>query len=332
MGCAAKVDRLTVDRVLARGMTVPDVDKACELGASLYHAIGALGATEKPPHVALLIADATGAICQQQLAWEADLTALRALKAEPVNIAEVKDARLRAERYHGVAALRFWGAFQHTEAAFGPVGEGCKVPKKDEVAYAVGLVAGMLALFHDKAGNNSVGVPLDTLPRVARGAECLSDEDWWHLPSALQGAAWATIPGSGPEGTDPWGYLEAAAEAGEQSGVRVARAISVLIASNADQGDYTRAGIESHANSLVEVEAHPQWRWFDSYALAISRHASDGLWTEEKGHRTPSFGQLPQAFGQLPQVEQVVEPGTDPFEGEPDPFGPEPDPFSNEEQ
>ena len=48
--------------------------------------------------------------------------------------------------------------------------------------------------------------------------------------SEAQAAAWATIPGSGPQGVDPWAILEEMGSKGESTGVRVARGLQVTIA------------------------------------------------------------------------------------------------------
>ena len=321
-GCAKQADRFTLDRVTQRGMTVPDVDKVCSLGSALYHVLGATG-NKKSSHKALIIADATAALCVQQEAWEAELAALRAkhnwgaLGAERAN--EIRDARLVEQRYHQETALRFFGAVQHLDAAFGRVGEGCPaIAPRDEIAYLVGVIAGTLAQLHDKAGGNFVGVPMDTLPRMARAAECLDNEKWWNVPSTIQWSAWVSIPGSGPADVEPWAALESAASQGESSGVRVARAMASLIASNADQTEALHDGIVSHAKSLENTPSDPKWALLDAYATSVTLFASDRVWTAEQGHRTPEFGVLP---GWLERSGAL---GRDPFAAYP--FGPA-DPF-----
>ena len=240
--CAAQVDRFTVRRVVARGLRVPDVPKACALGSSLAHPLAALASEHRPPHQALVIAELTGATCGESAAWEAELAEARARRIFGAlgddRAAAMLDAKLTAQRAHAAAADRFWRAFGHLEAEYGTVGEACpRLSDRDELVYVVGLVAGMLAVLNDKAGNSAVGVPLDVLAKVARGAACVPDDRWWHVPGALQAASWATIPGSAPAGADPWQLLADHASAGEQSGVRVARALQVLIAANVDRRD-----------------------------------------------------------------------------------------------
>ena len=212
---------------------------------------------------------------------------------------------------------------QHLDAAFGGVGEACPArAPRDEVAYLVGVIAGTLAQLHDKAGGNFVGVPMDTLPRMARAAECLDNEKWWHVPSTIQWSAWVSIPGSGPTDVEPWAALESAASQGEGSGVRVARAMASLIASNADQTEALHDGIVSHAQSLENTPSDSKWALLDAYATSVTLFASDRIWTAEEGHRTPEFGVLPgsiQTSGPL---------GPDPFAADPfgsaDPFGESP--------
>jgi hypothetical protein len=175
--------------------------------------------------------------------------------------------------------------------------------------YVVGLVAGALSLLHDKAGNNAVGVPTDTLGRVARGSKCVDSAKWWHVPHALEGVAWGIVPGSGPEGTDPWAHLEQAAAEGEASGVRVARALQVLVAGIAGRDEDLARGIRAFPAARDATPTDPDWALFDEYARLVVLHQSDVLWTAAKGHRTPTLGVLPG--DDAPPAD--VPPGEDPF-------------------
>jgi len=193
-------------------------------------------------------------------------------------------------------------------------GECPRIAKRDEIVYLVGLVAGELALLHDKVSGSKVGLPLDMPLKIGRSATCLSDERWWHVPQALRAAGWAIIPGSAPEGIDPWEMLEEAAVAGEASGVRVARALSVLLAANADDTARVEHGIKAHAESLLSTKQSEEWALLDEYARVVSMHESDLLWTTAAGYVTPNFGELPRA-------EEPEEPDVPDLFGEGDPFG-----------
>lgn len=317
VGCASKVDRFTLDRVVDTAAAVGDTGKVCALGAALVHPLGSISRNE--PHRALVIAEGVSAVCDESVAWEAELAVARVKHNGGAlgegRTAEMMDAQLAARRANARAAERFERSFDELEAEFGPVGAGeCpKIASKDEFAYLFGLVSGTLALLHDSASGGVNEVPRDRLAAIARGSACLDDAAWWQVPSALAGAAWATVPGTGPEGRDPWQMLEDAATTGETSGVRVARAIQVLIAANAGRTDVLEAALPKHAASLAATATNSDWALLDTYATEVSLHQSDLLWTEARGHRTETFGQLPT---------EAAEPaaGPDPFAGD-DPFG-----------
>ncbi len=306
-----KVDQIVVERVIDRGVTVDDVDMVCELGASLRHVIAAATSKEKPAHQSLVIAETAAALCVEPDAWEAELDVIRALSRG--DTAEAKDARIRAARAHTDAARRFHRAWGHVEPAFGvEIGTECpKLHEEDELVWALGLFSGVVGLLHDRKGGGEVGVPMDTLARVSRAASCLDDEGWWSLPSALESSAGAVIPGGGPEGVDPWVQLETAAQASDESGVRLARALAVLLAANAGDEERVSAWLSAHAAAEERVPTHPDWGLFDAYAHAISLHEADLIWTREEGHRAPGL-KLP-GVGEAPPTEDLF--------GENDPFG-----------
>src|SRR5690606_22636498 len=110
---------------------------------------------------------------------------------------------------------------------------------------------------------------------------------------AMRAAVWATVPGSAPEGVDPWALLDRAAEGGEAHGVRLARALQAVIASNNGRPDVVRHAVRSFARSRAEVPPHPEYALFDDYAHVLVRHESDLLWTRAAGHRTLELGVLP---------------------------------------
>ena len=68
-GCTGKIDKLTVNRVVARALTVPDVDQACEMGATLRSPLAAVSKADKPARQALLITETTAAMCDDVRAW-----------------------------------------------------------------------------------------------------------------------------------------------------------------------------------------------------------------------------------------------------------------------
>ncbi|MCO4747927.1 MAG: hypothetical protein KC912_24255 [Proteobacteria bacterium] len=322
VGCAGRIDAFTLNRLVPRAVVGGDLEMVCAVGEGLTYPLEAVPSANNPPQRGLIIGGATSAMCSELSAWELELTTARAEKllTGDAQIPSIKDSRYASARHHALAADRYWRAFQAAETHFGPIGEECPKfnARRDEFSYIMGLVSGMNAMLHDKTAGGPVGVPLDVLPRVARGAVCLDDADWWSLPGALQAGAWATVPGSGPSDVDAWALLEEKAAAGEASGVRVARAIQVLLASNAGRTEATEAGITSHGQSLNDTPVNPDWRLLDEYARRITLHQSDLIWTAAEGYRTPTLGELPGAEAEAP-----TDPfGADPFGG--DPFGGDP--------
>ena len=317
----AMLDRVAIDRVVRETLTQPDLSKACASGESLTHALAAGAPEKRPPLRALMFSESTAGMCSELRSREDVLESLRTLKnvttLGPERTAAVKDARYRADRLRAEAAVRFERSWTHLEAFYGPLGgDTCpRIKEKDEVVMVIGLVAGVLALIHDKGSGSTLGVPLDRINVVGRAATCLDDETWWYAPSALQAAAWAMVPGTGPENVDPWVLLEQAATKGDLTGVRFARGLQVQIAANSGRQDVLASGIRAHARSLKEMNAPDRWMLLDEYARLVSLYESDLLWTEAEGHRTPVFGELPgdAAAQAMPDIFGGDPFGVDPF-------------------
>lgn len=316
-GCAKKLDRITIDKVIATGVHHDDIDRVCATGEGLGIALGSL--TKKSPLKAMVMADVSAALCLEADVRRAQLDGAFAryhFEGEQ-KLAGVLDARYREERAHTAAAYRYKRAWDQLEEAYGPVGaDACpNIKEKDEIVYLMGLYAGIHGMLHDQAGGGKVGISFDTLGKVARGTACLDNERWWQVPDAFKWAAYATLDNR--EDGDPWEELAKTATAGDATGIRLARAVHVMIAGNADRTDDLTAALTAHATSRDEVPADPAWIAMDRYAFDVSRHESDRLWMATKGHRTPTFGDLP--------FEEAVEDGggTNPFGGD-DPFGGDP--------
>ncbi|MEZ4317926.1 MAG: hypothetical protein R3F61_10500 [Myxococcota bacterium] len=323
-GCVRKtVDRFTTQHVVPTALRTGDVDRTCKIGEALGHPLAAVTKPEKPADQALIIADAVAGICDQARAAEAQVESVvvrTTVPAGPGRVAAVKDAQAREQRFRQRTALRFGSAWDRTNREFGELGTtagSCpKVRSRDELTLLVGLVSGTVAMLNDKASGGHNGVPLDTLSRVGRVAPCLDDATWWHVPSALEASAWIVVPGSGPEGVDPWEKLKTAAEQGGASGVRIGWALYAEVAGNAGEEARVREAIEGFARSERDVVRDPDHAMLDAYARDITLHQSDLIWAAERGHRTLDFGTLPVDAS---APEPVID---DPFAE--DPFGAQP--------
>ncbi len=341
-GCTSKVDKLAVNRVVARALTVPDVDQACEMGATLRSPLASLTKADNPARQALLITETTAAMCDDVRAWGHEIDKAKALSdALDLPVAQrsrlARDAGFAADRSHRRAATRYLRAWELGLEEYGNIGtDACpKMKSHEELGYFLTLVAGMMSVVHDAQSGSTLGIPKETVLAVSRGAECLlSDPDkdgtvdgqkWWYTPESIQAVAWALIPGSGPPGADPWAIMEEMSQKADSVGVRVTRGLQVTIAMNAGREDIARDAIRAHAAAIAAHEPSETHALLDRYAYLLSLHQSDLLWIAEEGYRTPVFGELP---GNVAEDNGSDDPfGGDPFGGDPgdgDPFASEP--------
>ena len=207
VGCAAKINSFTVGTVLDRATDRPDIDRVCSVGEALGIPLMSLTSKKHYPKKALIIAEVAAAMCAEMEAREHALDIALAKKNLPLGpgkIATIKDARVQEARARQLAALRYYAAFQYLEEQWGEAGEACPTLKeRDEIAYFLGLYAGLSGTLHDSASGRHVGVPQGTLGKVARATRCIDNERWWNGPGAFQAAIWATLGGQ-PPGIEPW--------------------------------------------------------------------------------------------------------------------------------
>lgn len=326
-GCSRAIDGYLVKNPIAQTLTLADIDLACR--SANANVPLALGISErKPPNRALVILQVTSALCSELNAMEAELQAERAwvtLTGER-RVSEVTDARTREQRHRAITAMRLERAVADLESEFGPIGGSCPKMRKphDELTLLLGLVGGAAALLQDQASGGAAGVTTDRLRNVARSATCLDDDTWWHVPEALRAGAWAMVPGSGPEGVDPWQALDQAAERGQRSGVRIARAVQVQLLANAGRTQDLERAIAAFAQ--VQAEPDPAYKLLDVHAGVLVQHQADLLWVKERGHRAPAIAP-PSVQGAAADPQESLGPdpfGDDPFASEPasDPFAP----------
>lgn len=314
-GCniAKMADKSTVRSMAPDILAVPDVGLGCATGAALAPVVGALpGADKSPPHRSLVLTEMSAAMCAEPRAWEAELRG--AVAGQEGRAASAQDTFEAERRHHATAAHRYWRAWGHLDAAFGPLGqEGAECPtlsdKDNEgLLFLLGLSSGLLALVHDGASGLQVGVPLDTPLAVSRAAACLDDDQWWGVPMALQATVWATVPGALPEGQDAVATLEASAAKGDAAGVRLARAFQVQTLSTIGEGDALQAAIAAHA-AAEEADTRPDdpRGLLNAFATLLIQHESDRIWVSEVGHRTPAgkLGTFPVDPADVPELEGV---------------------------
>jgi hypothetical protein len=283
-----------------------DTDAACGAGLAFGAFLSSFERVTDAPHRAAIPSLLSAATCAESQAWENELRSLRAIKDGKPQ--EAKDARIAQQRAHQTAAVRLYSAYRRTVIQYGEPGATCPVleTEYDQLVWMLGMMAAITGIQHDRAAGGAAGIPMDAPPKAARGMACLNNQAWWHVPSAVQGAIWATVPGSGPEDIDPWKQMMNAAQAGDQTGVRLARAVHIQAARGSGKTDIMKASIMAFGETVKSVAPAARWKTLDRMAFIQVRAISDQLWTEAEGHRTPF-----QGVGDLPGKEEPVEDADD---------------------
>jgi hypothetical protein len=294
-GCRSMMYRQTgvvvggfaIDHMLPSLMKSGDINAACNSGQALGPFITSFEEVGATADRATLVSLLSAGMCAEDQAREAELRALRGLvRNEP---ATVKDARTIEKNARKLAAERFWGAYKRAQKSFSLV-EGGPCPKldrpQDALTLMLGLCAGVLATLHDKAADNTVGVPASLPLTAAHFTQCLDNTQFWGVPQALRASVQASLPQPG-DAPDPWAELAAATEMGEQHRIRLANAFAILVHAAAGHEKQVRADIKQAAHSFNTCPGDGAWRLLDAYAARMITHESDKLWTAATGHRTP---------------------------------------------
>lgn len=284
-----------VEHLVPHLMTGDDPQVACETGVSLSALLLSFRRVTDEPHKASVASYVAAATCAEFRAFDAELTQLRALKANQTSAAQ--DARIVEKLEHQSAAARYHKAYLHLVAAYGEPSENCPEfeTNNDEILWLLGLTGIINAVQHDRASGGLQGISMDLPRKVARGIKCLNNSKWWGVPNAVEAAVWIGIPGASPEGVDAWKVLEEAASIGDAAGVRVARAIQAQVASTVGKDEIVKESIKKFAASFAEKPAPSESVLLDRLAYGQIKALSDRIWTEKVGHRTPigefgSFG------------------------------------------
>jgi len=276
-------------------LATDDIGLACRTGGAFGTFMSSFERVSDRPDLAALIANVGAGMCAEAQAWEADLAYEGAVRAGRAD--EAKDAQLRSERAHLVAAKRFGAAFARAESAFGKLGGECpEIDEENEIQLLLGLSSGLMAVMHDRAARGGAGISMAIPRTVERTAKCLDNGKWFGVPNAMAAVVWGTVPGSAPKGTNPADVLTKSVAIGDKAGLRLSRAMQVLFLASSGDEAKTRAAIVGFGKALESKKAHKQYRLLDSYAMTMVRHQSDLIWMREKGYRGPTgeLGPLPE--------------------------------------
>lgn len=325
-GCRGMINGVIKKGVMDDAMAWEDLELSCTFGQSAVGLVQPVG--RQPADVAMIVGWVPAGVCAELDAWEARRQEALIMEnhggAPDEKVAAATDAAYSARRSFALAAKRYDKGWQHWESRYGGVEDCSKLPDREQQVYLLGLLSGALSVVNDASAKQALGVPQNRLLEVARRSECLDDTRFFHIPQSVRAAAWATIPGSGPEDADPWAMLAEAAAAGDAAGNSIPRALMVFTAANAGNDAVLEEALRGFDGQPVGVDAQGQiteWRLMDAYGRRLSLYQSDLLWIRTEGHRTPRLGELPAP----PAGSDDPFGGSDPFGGGADPFA---DPFA----
>lgn len=292
---------LSQDEVVPHVYASHDLDlSACGTGLGQTQLLGAFGRVMHPPSRVLLNTHTLAGLCSEAAAQEAQLHFDRALHAGDTS--EARDARIKAQRLYQRTAERRLKVYHDTIDAFGDIGNG-KCPKlgsdTEQMEYLTGLLTSVQAVLSDIRAGSSVGVPQDIAARAGRATECLDNDKWWGVPNALQAVVWLSVPGTAPDGAQPWAQLEAAADLGASKGMPMAAMLYAEGGHGQSDPDRERAGIRQVAKVYNADDGPEDYQIFSEVAYNEAMFLSDEIWTQQTGQRTPFLG-----LGSFPGDEQ----------------------------
>ncbi|MFB6345469.1 MAG: hypothetical protein ABEK50_06830 [bacterium] len=282
------LDSYIKDEVTPYMMGTTDVRMACAMGESTTQILLSFQRTIERPDRSGISSILSAGLCAELEAHEADLRRKRAIFNN--NPSGAMDARIYRDRLLRVASRRFYKGFKMFKSEYGKLDSDCPDfgSERDKFYYLLGLFSGMQAANNDFTSGQAVGVPTDLLTRTARASQCLDSDNWWGLPRALRAVTWTIVPGSKPDGVDPWTKLDEAIETADRDGVRLAYAFKVLAASNKGKTQLVRETINKAVESRRTRPASKSYQLLDTMAFMRIRMVSDRMWTEATGHRTPN--------------------------------------------
>ncbi len=270
-------------------MTYSDVRMACVTGEAQTPLLMSFERVGSKPEKLGAMVFTTAAACTEQLALDAELRYMRAVKDGRVN--EAQDARIEQKRWSAVAAERQYAAYNYMIEAYGEQKEG-ECPKLktdfDELVWMVGNISGVQSLLNDGSSDGAVGVPRDIAAKVERNMKCLDNQKWWGVPRGVRAAVWNLLPMLAPPNSNAWAELEASAQTGFKSGIRLGSALYAMSAFSKGDDERLRKAIREYAANDKNLD--PDYAMLDAIAGFIIEGISDREWTENTGKRTPVGG------------------------------------------
>lgn len=285
------------DEVVPYALGSGDLDlSACGTGMGQHQLLASFERVIGRPSKVLLTTNLLAGLCSETQAQEQQLRFARALRDGETE--EARDARVESQRLFRRTALRRYQVYRDTVDAFGEFGDGeCPSYGSDteELEFMVGTLTSVQALLSDIQASSSVGVPQDVAAKAGRATTCMDNEKWWGVPNALQAVVWLSVPGTTPDGKDPWAQLKEAADYGESKGMALPATLYAIAGFGQSNDAREKEGIRQVARIYNAGDTPQDYVLLSEIAYAQALYLSDRIWTRETGQRTPflSLGDFP---------------------------------------
>lgn len=284
------------DHAVPYVLKTDDVEMGCVMAEALTLLVPSLSQLNASPYKLAIIFDFLSGSCSEFKAWEEELRYLRAIHSK--NMTEAQDARIAQKRYLNLAARRQLKGYRSLELAFSEINTGgCPdfLNWNEEFYWLVGLMDGLQAVLNDIASEGNANVPLDISLKVGRGAACLSNEQWWGIPNAIQSAIWISFPADKPADVEPLIILQQSVQTGLRQGMRIVQVIAAKIYSGLGDHQSVKQLLRKNLNAQKLDKqkywsANPQFLFLEQVASLQLQSISDAMWTEATGKRTPIGG------------------------------------------
>lgn len=285
------------DEVVPYALSSGDLNlTSCGTGMGQHQLLASFSRVIGRPSKVLINTNLLAGLCSEAEAQEQQLRFARALREG--NTEEARDARVESQRLFRRTALRRLQVYHDTVDAFGKLGDD-KCPslgnETDQLEFMVGTLTSVQALLSDIQASSSVGVPQDVAAKAGRAAECMDNEKWWGVPNALQAVVWLSVPGTAPDGKDPWQQLKEAADYGGSKGMPLAAMLYAVAGYGQSDDEREKEGIRQVAKIYNAGDAPGDYLLLTEVAYAQALFLSDRIWTQETGQRTPflALGDFP---------------------------------------
>ncbi|CBL43591.1 conserved hypothetical protein [gamma proteobacterium HdN1] len=268
-------------------MASEDTDVMCAMGEGMAAMTFPL---EPATDVMVPMLTLASGMCADERSKEEELRYIRAMRKNDTETAQ--DARTMQKRWAEVAARRQYFGYQATVRHFGEPGDKCPDfdDRNDEMSYLFGLLGGLQAFQTDLANGGTVGVPMDTMPKVFKGLECVKSDEFWGMPEAVMAAATimkSNIGGDKENLAAGVATLKKASAFGESQGVRMVQLMEATVYTSLGDEEKTKAVIREHVASKKKIPPNPELKLLDEMATRGIKLISDKMWTQATGQRTP---------------------------------------------